>query len=376
MKHPYSPPHLPPKLENLYTSDFIYLLGEANRSLAKLGEMPNILPNEKLVDRLAAPLLRKEAILSSKIEGTQTTMGELLKYEAQISDVKEKDEKSHEANKEVENYVKAMHKAMQDIKQISLTLRTIKNMHEVLLSGARRDQGVPGEFRDYDAYIGPPGTPKELATYVASPPEKVLDLMNGLENYINKKNTLEDPLVQCALIHYQFEAIHPFGDGNGRIGRLLVPLFFYYKDIIKYPFVYVSEFFETNHQEYYSRLLNVTENNDWKGWIEFFLKAIREQSETTNKRGQSIIQLYKKTQDIVHEASQSSNAIFMVEHIFQHPYTVAPLISKQLKIAPKTARSLAEKFISLGLLRPGKGKWGSRPVKVYVFTSLLDIIKR
>jgi Fic family protein len=373
MKKAFVPPKLPPNLQDIYTPKFILLLGQANRALARLGQMPNLLPDKSVVDRLAAPLLKKEAILSSKIEGTQTTLSELYKYEAEIDNLNKRDNNRDDV-KEVENYVNAMHAGMEDIKSLSLSIRTIKNMHLVLLSNARSEQGVPGEFRTFDAYIAPKGTPKEFATYIAAPPEKVADSMASLEEYINSKKAVEDPLIQCALLHYQFEAIHPFGDGNGRIGRLLIPLFFYYQDIVKYPFIYISEYFERNHDEYYERLLAVSEKNDWKGWIEFFLKGIISQSDATCKRGESIIQLYRDTHALIKVEIHSSNAVSTVEHIFRLPYTAAPLLAKRINVAKKTARELLDKLLVLGVLTTAKGRLGSRPVRVYVFKKLIDII--
>ena len=365
---------LPPDLSGIYTPDFVRSLGEANRALAKLGELPHLLPNP---DLLAAPLLRKEAVLSSKIEGTQTTLAELYKYEAKLED---KNIKKDDA-KEVENYVKAMHRGMDDVKKLSLSLRTIKNMHEVLLAGVgRKDQGVPGQFRDFQAYIGPPGTPIEDATYVASPQQELNGLTGEFEKYLNNPDVIEDPIIQCGLIHYQLEAIHPFGDGNGRIGRLLIPIFFYARDIIGYPLVYISEYFEIDRQAYYDRLLMVSEKGDWKNWLLFFINGIKKQSEKTCNRGIEIVKLYKQVHEIVREKMQSSNSVALVEHIFKNPFTVAPILCEKLHISHATAMRLLEQFVDLGILnksgafikRPGS----SRPVKLYSFDSLTKIINK
>ena len=374
MKKPYIPPQLPPDLSQIYKGDFILLLGEANRELARLGELPNLLPNINLAERLAAPLLKKEAVLSSKIEGTQTTLSELFKHEAQISDVEKQDDISKQA-KEVENYVRAMHEGMNEIKKLSLSLRTLKNMHRVLLAGVRNDQGIPGEFRDFDAYIGPKGTPIELATYVASPPAEVNKLMHKLESYIHEPSE-EDAIIQCALLHYQFEAVHPFGDGNGRIGRLLIPLFFFYKEIIKYPLIYISEYFEKNHAEYYSRLQAVTEKGDWEGWIRFFLNGIITQSRTTFDRGEAIIDLYKQYHDRNFFNLQSPFTMELIQHIFSFPYTAAPFLAHQAKMSKKTARSLLENMTLKNLLVPSRGYYRKYPVKIYEFRDLLKIINK
>ena len=374
MKKAHSPAPLPPKLDSLYVPEFILLLGKANRELARLGELPNLLPNTGLAERLAAPLLKKEAILSSKIEGTQTTLSELYKHEAQIYDIENQDEEAKQA-KEVENYVRAMHRGMTESEEKSLSLGTLRHMHNVLLTGVRNDQGIPGEFRNFDAYIGPKGTPVELATYIASPPEKIKELMGQFEIYLHS-SAIEDPIIQCALLHYQFEAVHPFGDGNGRIGRLLIPLFFYYKKIIKYPLIYISEYFEKNHEEYYEKLQNVTDNNDWDGWIKFFLEGIILQSKTTFDRGEAIIELYKKYHDRDFLKLQSPYSLPLIQHIFQFPFTAAPFLATKSKMSQKTARSLLENMADRGLLKTSSGFYRKYRVKVYEFSALLNIINK
>lgn len=372
MEKPHIPSSLPPVgLSHLYSAAFIRLLGEANRALARLGELPHLLPTP---DFLAAPLLKKEAVLSSRIEGTQTTLAQLLKYEARLADAKAGDQDA----REVSNYVKALHRGMDDIDRFALSHRTIAGMHRVLLAGARRDQGVPGQYRTFQNYIAPPGTPIERATYVPPPPQDVPSLMGKLEAYMNRRDVLEDPLVQCGLLHYQFEAIHPFGDGNGRIGRLLVPLFFYERKIIGYPLVYVSEFFEQRRKEYYEHLRAVSAQKNWKAWLVFFLQAIKDQSETTHRRGESIFHLYKESHETVRRTSQSPHAIALVEHLFRHPVTAAPFLSKSLAVTPVTAMRLLEQFARQGLLDRSQGVMrrpkNPRPVRVYAFRKLMQII--
>jgi len=370
-KSPYIPPPIPPKLEGLYVPDFVRSLGEANRALARLGELPSLLPN---LDLLAAPLLRKEAILSSKIEGTQTTLGDLYKYEAKIDD--------HNVNrgqaKEVENYVKAMHRGMDDLSTLSLSLRTIRNMHGVLLQGVRNEQGVPGEFRNFQNYIAPRGTPIEEASYVPPAPQHVLELMSQMEVYLNKNDVVEDPIIQCGLLHYQFEAIHPFGDGNGRIGRLLVPLFFFERGIIGYPLVYISEFCERHDGDYRLLLRNVSEKQEWKPWLRFFVEAVKTQSGAIHKRGRKIIDLYREYHEQATKLSHSSNAVALVDHLFKSPYTAAPVVAKRLRITQATAMRLLESFLKADILTSRQGRVVrpkySRPVRLFVLQKLIDIL--
>ena len=367
MKNPFIPPLLPPDLKAIFTPDLVKLLGEANRSLARLGELPHILPD---TDHLAAPLLRKEAVSSSAIEGTQTTLAELYKHEANILS----GATGSTDAKEVENYVKALHKGIQDVKTFGLSTRTLKAMHKVLMTDVRNEQGVPGGYRDFQTYIAPRGTPPEQATFVPPPPQEIDGLMRDFENYMNKENSLEDPIIQCALSHYQFEAIHPFGDGNGRIGRLLIPLYFYYQKIIAYPLIYVSEFFERDRKEYYARLLAISETGDWDGWIKYFLRAIKIQSELTYLRGGAIIELYKEHHNLVREEMSSSNSVALVDHIFHYPYTAAPFLAFRLKVNQVTAMRLLERFATLGILKRSSGKYRKRTVRVFSFTKFIEII--
>jgi len=367
MKNPFTPPLLPPDLKNIFIPDLVKLLGEANRSLARLGELPHILPD---TDHLAAPLLRKEAVSSSAIEGTQTTLAELYKHEANILTGATE---STDA-KEVENYVKALHKGMQDVKNFGLSTRVLKAMHKVLMTGVRNEQGVPGEYRDFPVHIAPKGTPIEQATFVPPSSLEIDRLMKDLENYMNNVSSLEDPIIQCALAHYQFEAIHPFGDGNGRIGRLLIPLLFYHQKVIAYPLIYVSEFFERDRKEYYARLLAISETGDWDGWIKYFLRAIKNQSELTYRRGEAIIKLYKEHHDLVRKEMSSSNSVALVDHIFHHPYTAAPFLAFQLKVNQVTAMRLLERFATLGILKRSSGKYRKRKVRVFGFTRFIEII--
>lgn len=372
MEKPHIPSSLPPVgLARLYSSAFVRLLGEANRALARLGELPHLLPNP---DLLASPLLKREAVLSSRIEGTQTTLAQLFKYEARLSDANAGGQDA----REVSNYVKALHQGTRDVERFALSHRTITGMHRVLLAGARRDQGVPGRYRTFQNYIAPTGTPIERATYVPPPPQDVPSLMGTLEAYMNRRAVLEDPLVQCGLVHYQFEAIHPFGDGNGRIGRLLIPLFFYERKIIGYPLAYVSEFFEQRRKEYYERLRAVSEQKSWKPWLLFFLQAIKTQSEDTHRRGESVFRLYKESHETVRRTSQSPHAVALVDHLFRHPLTAAPFLSKELRVTSVTAMRLLEQFARQGLLERSRGVMrrpkNPRPVRVYVFRKLMRIV--
>lgn len=247
----------------------------------------------------------------------------------------------------------------------------IRDIHRILLSSARgRDKG-PGEIRRIQNYIAPhPSTPIEEATFVPPEPLKIMDALSNWENYLHQEE--KDPLIQLAVLKAQFEIIHPFKDGNGRIGRMLVPLILYYKDLLSSPMFYISAYLERNRDEYYDRLLAVSQEGDWNGWISFFLRAIREQAEDNSRKATSIINLYEEMKTRVPEITRSQYTISAIDTIFSQPiFTSTYFIEKsgiQRQTAYRILRELEEQDI-LGILSPGRG----RKPTVYIFPQLMSI---
>ena len=246
-------PHTLP-LKKLDWSDFVQYIGGANRAVAKFDGLLQSIPNARV---LLSPLSTKEAVLSSQIEGTQATLEEVLAFQSNPK----KKTSSYEDIQEIINYRKAMDMAVDKLDKLPLSARLIRNIHKVLLQGVRGEGKDPGNFRTGSVFVGKRGLGVEGASYVPPEHQKIKKYFGEFEKYIHFDE--KDYLVQLAIIHAQFEIIHPFWDGNGRTGRILMPLFLYYKKVLHLPMFYLSEYFELHRNEYYNNLQNISQNDDW-----------------------------------------------------------------------------------------------------------------
>lgn len=360
---PFIPPKLPPKID--YTN-LIKEIGQAHNNLGKLNGLLINIPNPGL---LTTPLLTKEAVLSSRIEGTQATLEDVFKYEAEEK-VSEEGEIEKDV-REIINYRKAMSLAIDELKNRSIGENLIKKIHFHLLSSVRGANKDGGNLRRIQVYIGAPGTPIEEATYIPPPITEIPSLLSNWESYINSEQE-KDPLIQMGIAHYQFEAIHPFMDGNGRIGRLLIPLFLYQRKLLSYPLLYISEFFEKNRKDYYALLKRVSEEENWENWIRFFLTALTDQSLKTQVTVLEIIALHNNLKNKI-IAINSAYAINLLDIIFTNPIISFASIKKRLKTKSyQTIYNLLTKFVKIGILKEVSGK---RRNRIYVFQKLLDILK-
>lgn len=320
------------------------------------------------------PLTKKEAVLSSKIEGTQATLTEFLEIE--VEDGKTTSTAKYDDFIEILNYNKAIAYAEEELNEKEkITLWMIRNIHKILLNGARGKDKNPGEFRNEQNWIGKPGSKIEAATFVPVAPEQLLDALENLEKYISEYDE-QSALVQAAIIHAQFEKIHPFKDGNGRIGRMLIPLFLYHKKLISRPVLYVSEFLEENREEYYYKLNNIDQENGWIEWILFFLKAIEIQSTKNIEKIKLLQKLYEEYKIIINETLNTKNSIYILDALFQQPIckstTIYELISKKVAIDSSTVDRYIKKLVDKGILIPEQDK---ERYKKYYFQKLLDIIQ-
>ena len=360
---PFIPPKLPPQID--YTN-LIEEIGQAHNNLGKLNGLLINIPNPGL---LTTPLLTKEAVLSSRIEGTQATLEDVFKYEAE-----EKISEEGEIEKDVReiiNYRKAMSLAIDELKNRPIGENLTKKIHFHLLSSVRGANKDRGNLRRIQVYIGAPGTPIEEATYIPPPITELPQLLSNWEAYINSEQE-KDHLIQIGIAHYQFEAIHPFMDGNGRIGRLLIPLFLYQRKLISYPLLYISEFFEKNRKDYYDLLRRVSEEKDWENWIRFFLTALTDQSLKTQVTVLEIIALHNKLKNKI-AAINSAYAINLLDVIFTTPIISFASIKKRLKTKSyQTIYNLLTKFVKIGVLEEVSGRKRNR---IYVFQKLLDILR-
>lgn len=355
---------LPPEINY---APMIRVIGEAHHAIGELNGLlrKNILSPELL----AGPLLTKEAVLSSRIEGTQATLEDVLEYEAQgktsQADAKEKD------IAEIINYRRAMNFAIEELKNKSIGQAFIQKIHYLLLDSSRGADKDRGKFRGGQVYIGMPGATIEEASYVPPAPEKLIALLKNWEQYINS-NQEKDLLAQIAIAHYQLEAIHPFRDGNGRVGRLLIPLFLYKRDLLSSPLLYISEYFEKNRRDYYDYLRGVTESGDWESWLKFFFLALINQSLKTQNAIAKILDLNARLKkEII--ATNSVHAPDLLDLLFFSPMISFVKIKDKLKTKnPQTIYNLLDKFVKMKILFEEPGRQRNR---VFAFKQLLDILR-
>jgi Fic family protein len=312
---------------------------------------------------LIRPFVRREAVLSSRIEGTQATLGELLAVEAGSAV-----ERSPTDLREVANYVVAMEYGIERLKKLPLSLRLIRELHERLMTGVRGDQATPGEFRRSQNRIGPPGCTLENASYVPPPQQEMKECLCALEKFLH--DTTLPPLAQIALAHYQFEAIHPFLDGNGRVGRLLVTLFLVERDILPTPLLYLSAFFEATRQDYYARLRAVSEDAAWEDWLEYFLNGIARQAEDAIGRAQAIKDLLSQWHQIV-AGSASKVPGNLVELLAENPFWTVKGVAERLEVAFTTAQRAVERLVKDSIIIQVAGDKRDR---VYCAKAIMDIL--
>lgn len=342
------------------------LVGPANAAVARYEGVLAGVPNPNV---LLSPLTAREAVLSSKIEGTQVTLGEVLEFEAQGQLFDESTPKKADA-REVLNYRAALNEATRLMAELPLSQRLIKEAHRVLMDGVRGRSKDPGEYRRIPNWLGPEGCTIEQARFVP-PGADDLDLrMSDWERFIHADTP--DRLVQLAIVHAEFEAIHPFLDGNGRLGRLMIPLFLFAHGLLSRPNFYLSEYLEQNRDEYYDRLLAVSREGAWTEWVVFFLKGIIAQAEDNTQKAQAILRLHEEKRDWVVEATHSQYAVRALDWIFQRPIFATPDFVQSAQIPGPTARGLVRTLRDNGLLREIVAGSGRAP-SIYAFPELLNI---
>lgn len=358
----FIPKPLPPKPPVALEGALQNLLSKADMSLARLDGIGHVLPN---VNLLIAMYVRKEALLSSQIEGTQASLEDLFEFESgekpkNINDVAE-----------VVNYIKALNYGIERLDSFPMSLRLIKEIHSVLMKGARGGEKTPGEFKKSQNWIGPAGAPLNEATFVPPPPRQAEQAMGELEKYVHKKEKLP-VLVDCALIHYQFETIHPFLDGNGRLGRLLITYYLYWKGAMTKPLLYLSYFFKKRRQEYYDRLGLVRENGDYEQWVSFFLKGVIEISDSAIDTSKRILELQTNHRNLLWQKKISSTlAVGILEKLFYVPYVSVNDVARDFSISFQAASTLVAQFEKAGILKEITGR---KRDKRYIYADYLTIL--
>jgi len=361
----FIPESLPPTPPIEYSKQIQSILSEADRALGRLDGIITVLPNPNL---FLAMFVKKEALLSSQIEGTQASLEGVLEFEAGMLP-----EENINEIKEVVNYVKALNYGVERLQDFPFSLRLIKEIHKILISGTRGKLKTPGEFRKSQNWIGPPGASLNEATYVPPPPDKILSFMSNLEKYFYSKDK-NPPLIKSAVIHSQFETIHPFLDGNGRIGRLLIVFFLLWKKALKKPILYISFYFKKNREEYYNKLMEVRNTGVWNSWLEFFLRGVIETAEEATETAREIIALKDGIIKKLYENSISSiYAVRIIDLLFEKPLISTNEISKKIKISKQTANTIINKFEKIGILKEITGK---KRYKKFQFVDYVNIIKK
>jgi Fic family protein len=358
----FIPHELPVK--HLKWEKFQRILGPANRAVARYDGLLQSIPNPSV---LLSPLITQEAVLSSKIEGTQATLEEVLRFQANP----QKEVKHYNDIREIINYRKAMGHAIHELDKRPLNLNLIKAMHSILLDSVRGQNKSRGKFRTIQNWIGKPGTPIEQARFVPPAPLKLPDYLHDFEKYIHTEDA--DTLVQTAIIHAQFEILHPFIDGNGRIGRILIPLYLYTKNILHQPMFYVSAYMEENREEYYARLKDISDHDEWEEWIRFFLKAVDTQARRNTEKAQKILNLYNSLKLRIVESTHSQYALPALDSLFNLVIFTSSDFQKNSGIPkPSNARIIAT-LRNENMINTLEESSGRKPA-IYIFQSLINIV--
>lgn len=352
--------------QHLDWTRLVPLIGPANGAVARYDGVLAAIPNAHV---LLSPLTTQEAVLSSRIEGTQATMGEVLEYEAR-GDTEEPTTPKEADIWEILNYRKAMRYATEQLKTLPLCQRIILECHKILLNSVRGYGKAPGEYRKTPNWIGPHGCTIEEAKFVPISADKLPEGVSRWEKYIHED--APDRLIQLALLHAEFEALHPFLDGNGRLGRMLIPLFLYQVKIIQQPMFYISAYLERHRDEYYERLLHVSRDNDWNGWCAFFLKVIQIQAEENLTKAQSIINLYHQMKNHFVDLTHSQYAIHALDWVFERPIFKSPDFILASNIPKPTAQRILNVLKEKGILREIESASGRRAATL-MFAQLINI---
>jgi Fic family protein len=340
----FVPDPLPPEIN--YDKEMVNLLAEANGALGELRGLARMTPDPSLFVR---PFMNREAVLSSKIEGTETELEELLAYQGgQLRLPIQPGDPSQRDLREVMNYVVAMDYGLKRLAELPMSLRLIRELHRRLMYRVRGSNAAPGEFRRIQNFIGKPGSTIEEATFIPPPVPEMLESLDGLEKYIHGPSE-DDRLIRLALIHYQFEASHPFNDGNGRVGRLLISLLTVLWELLPLPLLYLSAYLESNHDEYNGALDRVSTQGDWSGWLKFFLRGVREQALDASQRFHHLLDLQSRWRRNV-ENLGSNKPMMLVDCLFKRPIVSIPLVQrlvgyKTYQGAQRCVRGLVERGI-------------------------------
>lgn len=363
----FIPAPLPPEPPIAMDSELTRLLSEADHALGRLDGVTSILPNP---DLFVSMYVRHEAVLSSQIEGTQSTLEDVLQFEI--------DAKGQEHPKDVEevvNYVRSMNHGLKRLDALPLSLRLIREIHAKLMQGVRGANRTPGEFRRSQNWIGPANCTLATATFVPPPVHEMQSALDNLEKFLHEQKTYP-ALIHCGLAHAQFETIHPFLDGNGRVGRLLITFLLCQRGILKFPLLYLSHYLKFHRAEYYDRLMAIRNDGNWEGWLKFFLKGVGEVSRSATETARKILELRQKHQILIRDkASNQKNAVLLLDYLFEQPIVNVRLVEEHIKCAFVTADKLLRQFVELGIVKEVTGAQRNRRYEYSQYLALFEPTK-
>lgn len=361
--HAYVPDNLPPNIEASW--ELSHKISVADRALSELAGATRTLPNPHL---FINSFLRREAVLSSRIEGTQASLSDLFFFEAAGEQQKQSDVQ------EVINYVKALNYGIERLNELPLSVRLLCEIHEKLMQDVRGNESrlTPGEIRRSQNWIGKAGSSLLDATYIPPPVEEMKKCLGELEKYFHADSHLP-PLVRLALIHYQFEAIHPFLDGNGRVGRLLITLLLIKEQLLTQPILYLSAFFERNRERYYELLLGVSQKGVWQEWIEYFLQGVAEESKDAVIRANLVIDLWTNYRQKLQNERHSVSTLTLLDEIIKTPVMTYTKAQNILGVTNRAARQNVDKLVEVGLLKEVTER---ERYKIFVATEIISILER
>ncbi len=329
----FVPAPLPPDPPLVLDGELIGLLSEADRALGRLDGVSMILPNP---DLFVAMYVRQEAVLSSQIEGTQSTLEDVLQFE-----VNESRRSLPKDVREVVNYVKAMNYGLERLERLPLCNRLLREIHEVLMTGVRGGERTPGEFRRSQNWIGPQGCTLSDANFVPPSVGDMADALDQLERFLHDRASLPH-LVHCGLAHAQFETIHPFLDGNGRVGRLLITFLLCERGVLHRPLLYLSAYLKARRAEYYDRLTAIRMDGDWEGWIKFFLRGVFEVSESATRTARRILELRESHRKAVENPQ-------LLDYLFEQPLVAVGMVKDRLGCTFPTASKVVTQYVEPGI---------------------------
>jgi cell filamentation protein, protein adenylyltransferase len=360
----FVPSPLPPDPPVAMDAELTKLLSQADRALGRLDGIGAVLPNP---DLFVAMYVRQEAVLSSQIEGTQSTLEDVLQFEV--------DEKATGLPRDVEevvNYVGAMNYGISRLDELPLSLRLIRELHSKLLQGVRGQNSAPGEFRKTQNWIGPAGADLASATFVPPSVPDMKEALDKLEKFLHDESL--PVLIQTGLAHAQFETIHPFLDGNGRVGRLLIPFLLCHRKVLHRPLLYLSHYLRLHRAEYYDRLMSIRNEGNWEGWLKFFLRGVEEVSGEAIDTARRIVSLREQHRETINKelGSSAASGLRLLEYLYEQPIVNVRIVEKCLGSSFVTANKVVEQFVKLELLKEITGGLRNRRYSYLPYLALFE----